>query len=378
MAGLYVHIPYCVKKCDYCDFVSVPLDDTLEGDVDALCREIALAAADGCAGGAFYTVFFGGRTPSLLGGAQLSRILDALRAHFSLAADAECSLECNPGTVDFERLLAYRKAGVNRLSLGLQARQDALLTSVGRIHTYAQFIEAMRLARRAGFDNINADVMHGLPQQTQADYLETLAAVCDEGVTHVSSYALTLAEDTPLDHRVKSGAAALPEPDAVADMEDAGIDYLEARGYCRYEISNFALEGRRCRHNLNYWQNGEYLGFGVAAHSAVRKKEWTRLANVDSIPEYLRLLSRGRRPLSETIRLFPADEMFECVMLGLRLKDGIERAAFRARFGLDVADAYPEPMARLRARGWVAETPERIFLNRRGLDLQNEAAGLFL
>lgn len=378
MAGLYVHIPYCVKKCDYCDFVSVPLDDTLGGYVGALCREIELTAQDGLARRAFDTVFFGGGTPSLLSGEQLGRILDALRANFSLAPDAECSMECNPGTVSQERLSAYRAAGVNRLSIGLQARQDKLLASVGRIHTYAQFAESLRHARAAGFDNIGADVMHGLPGQTQADYLDTLRAVCGGGVRHVSSYALTLGEDTPLFYRVRRGETALPDPDAVADMQDAGIDYLESRGYRRYEISNFALEGFACRHNLNYWQNGEYLGFGAAAHSAVRLRDWTRYANVDSIPEYIRLVNRGRRPMRETIRLFPADEMFESVMLGLRLVDGVDRAAFRARFGVDMAEAYLDAMERLRKRGWVVETPERVLLNRRGLDLQNEAAGLFL
>ncbi len=378
MAGLYLHIPYCVKKCDYCDFTSFPLDDTLGDYVAALCGEIALTAKANLCAGPFDTAYLGGGTPSLLGGDQLGRVMDALREHFPLVSGAECSMECNPGTASAENLRAYRVSGVNRLSVGLQTSHDSLLASVGRIHTYAQFRDTIKAARAAGFENISVDVMHGLPGQTQKAYLDTLRVVCDMDVQHVSSYALTLAEDTPLGRRVKSGEIVLPDADAVADMQDAGIDYLASRGYLRYEISNFAREGYACRHNLNYWNNGEYLGFGVAAHSAVRMREWTRYANVDTIREYLRLIGRKRRPVREIIRLFPADEMFESVMLGLRLTAGVDRAAFRARFGVDLADAYASAMECLRERGWVVETPERICLTRRGLDLQNEALGYFM
>jgi oxygen-independent coproporphyrinogen-3 oxidase len=170
----------------------------------------------------------------------------------------------------------------------------------------------------------------------------------------------------------------LPDEDDVAQMQDAGIDYLESRGYHRYEISNFALDGFECRHNLNYWLNGEYAGLGVAAHSAVRLKEWTRYSNEETLKDYYRQIERGRRPVREVIRLYPADEMFECVMLGLRLTRGVDRAAFYARFGRDMADVFPEAMERLRARGWVEESETHIALNRKGLDLQNEALGYFL
>ncbi|MPN26090.1 Oxygen-independent coproporphyrinogen-III oxidase-like protein YqeR [bioreactor metagenome] len=203
-------------------------------------------------------------------------------------------------------------------------------------------------------------------------------AVCDLGLQHVSSYALTLEKHTPLHARVESKLIKLPDSDLVADMQDAGIDYLESRGYHRYEISNFALPGYECRHNLNYWRNGEYLGLGLAAHAVVRNKRWTRTANVDTLEEYDRLLARGRRPLAETIELHVADEMFECVMLGLRLTQGVDRAAFRARFGVDMADAFPDGMEAVRKRGWVEENENYIALNRKGLDLQNEALGFFM
>lgn len=373
-----MHIPFCVRKCAYCDFVSFPEGSVPEAYVDALIAEVELVSRGGEYPAAFDTVFFGGGTPSLLSGGQMKRIMDTLKARFDIRAGAECSMEMNPGTVTPEKLAAYRAAGINRISIGLQSTHDALLREIGRIHTFAQFEETLTSARAAGFDNINVDLMHGLPHQTLAQYQDSLKTLCDLGIEHISAYSLILEEHTPLFASVQRGEADLPDEDLVADMQDAGIDYLEQRGYHRYEISNFSREGFECRHNLNYWHNGEYLGFGVAAHGVVREKKWTRYANVSSLEEYLRLLARGKRPLSETIRLSPRDEMFECVMLGLRLVCGVNRAAFLARFGLDVAEAYPYAMEQLKMRGWLMETDGSIALNRKGLDLQNEALGFFL
>ena len=378
MAGIYLHIPFCVRKCAYCDFVSFAEGCVPEGYVEALLTELELVARGGGYPAAFDTVFFGGGTPSLLSGAQMKTILDALRVHFAIRADAEISMECNPGTVSPEKLAAYRAAGINRVSIGLQSTHDVLLNEIGRIHHFTQFLETLSSARAAGFDNINVDLMHGLPNQTVAQYLDSINTVCDLGVQHVSAYSLILEEHTPLFDRVERGEVTPPDEDLVADMQDAGIDLLESRGYNRYEISNFAREGFECRHNLNYWHNGEYLGFGIAAHGVVREKRWTRYANVSTLEEYARLLAKGRRPLAETIRLAPKDEMFECVMLGFRLVLGIDRADFLKRFGLDVVEAYPKAMDNLRTRGWVEETEVFVALNRKGLDLQNEALGFFL
>jgi len=378
MAGIYLHIPFCVKKCDYCDFTSFANAGALDGYVEALLHEIELTAQTGEYPASFDTVFFGGGTPSLLSGEQMQRLMEALRTYFPIQMDAECSMECNPGTASKGNLAAYYTAGINRLSIGLQSTNDALLCGIGRIHTFAQFLDTLNWAREAGFTNINADVMHGLPDQTQEQYLDTLKTVCYLEVQHVSSYALTLEEHTPLYARVAGGRTKLPDEDTVADMQDAGIDYLEARGYHRYEISNFAREGYECRHNLTYWKNGEYVGLGLAAHSAVRQKVWTRYANTTSLEEYLRLLRKGRLPRTETIRLQSGEEMFESIMLGFRLTRGIDRAAFSARFGVDVVEAFPRAVDSLKKRDWVVETPDYITLNRRGLDLQNEALGFFL
>ena len=378
MAGIYVHIPFCLRKCAYCDFVSFACGSVPGAYVDALLTEIKLVSRGGDYPAAFDTVFFGGGTPSLLSGEQMQRIMKSLETQFDIRADAERSMECNPGTTTPEKLAAYRAAGIDRLSIGLQSTHDALLKSIGRIHTFDQFLDTLIHARAAGFTNINVDLMHGLPTQTLKQYQDSLKTVCDLGVQHISAYSLILEEETPLYERVHGGEAALLEEELVADMQDAGIELLEARGYHRYEISNFAQEGFACRHNLNYWHNGEYLGFGIAAHAAVRQGRWTRFANVATLEEYERLLHRGKRPLAEMLRLTPRDEMFECVMLGLRLTQGVDRAAFLARFGLDVVEAYPDAMDRLRARGWALESDAYFALTSKGLDLQNEALGFFM
>ena len=378
MAGIYLHIPFCVRKCAYCDFVSFPNGSVPEPYANALLTEIELVSRGGSYPAAFDTVFFGGGTPSLLTGDQMRRIMSALRERFDIRADAEISMEANPGTVTPEKMAAYREAGINRLSIGLQSTHDTLLREIGRIHSVDQFLTTMKNAREAGFSNINVDLMHGLPNQTIPQYLDSINTVCDLGVQHISAYSLILEEHTPLYDCVERGEVTPPEEDLVVDMQDEGIDLLEERGYHRYEISNFARDGFECRHNLNYWQNGEYLGFGIAAHGVVRDRKWTRYANVDNLEEYNRLIARGKRPLAETIRLSPRDEMFECVMLGLRLIRGIDRAAFLARFDLDVVEAYPKAMELLRKRGWIEENERLIALNRKGLDLQNEALGFFM
>ncbi len=378
MAGLYIHIPFCLKKCAYCDFVSFPEDGVPAAYVEALLKEIRLTARQRGIPHAFDTVFFGGGTPSLLTGDQLAAVLGELRACFSISAEAEISLECNPGTAEPSKLFAYRSLGVNRLSIGFQSAADNLLQSIGRVHSCDQFLATVRMARSAGFENISADVMYGLPGQSMRDYMDTLRILCDLSIQHVSAYSLILEENTPLWESVRRGAICLPDEDLTADMQDAGIAFLNGHGFIRYEISNFATEGFACRHNLNYWNNGEYLGLGVAAHSVARLSEWTRWANTESLPEYLRLTDRGKRPVSEIIRLFPADEMFECVMLGFRLVKGIDRAAFRERFGVSVREAYPSAFEELQKRGWLVESDSSFALSDKGLDMQNRALQLFM
>lgn len=380
-AGLYLHIPYCVKKCAYCDFVSFPSAEGVPTDYcAAVLTEIALTA-EALPEREYATLFFGGGTPSLLSGAQMTELLRALRLHFRIRPDAEITVECNPGTVTEEKLAAYRAAGVNRVSVGLQSSDDGLLRTLGRIHDFAAFEDTVRLLRQTGFKNFNVDVMHGLPGQTEAQYLDALRRAMDSGATHISAYGLILEEGTPLYRAVRAGRALLPEEDETADMQDAGIDLLEQNGFARYEISNFARAGFCCRHNLNYWANGEYVGLGLAAHSAMRQDGWTRWSNTEQPRTYLARLQAQRRPLAETMRLPPIEEMFETVMLGLRTVRGVSLAEFQARFGAALPDVYGEAVGELRDRDWLDESALAagfLALNRRGLDLQNAALQYFL
>ena len=378
MTGVYIHIPYCVKKCAYCDFCSVPKNETVEAYPDALCREIELSRDRLPYEGPVPSVFFGGGTPTVLPAEALIRILDTLRRTYEVLPNAEITVECNPGTAAYADFVKLHVAGVNRLSLGLQSANDSLLHAVGRIHTYDQFLTAFRAARDAGFQNINVDLMHGLPGQIQADYMDTLQKVCDLGPEHISAYALILEEGTPLFTQVKAGETSLPDEDAVADMEDAGMAYMEARGCHRYEVSNFAKPGRECRHNLIYWDDEPYLGFGVAAHSSARGQgAWLRWSNTESIPTYLKKLQKGKLPTAETLQIDRKEEMFEVIMLGLRKIKGIPRQAFLDRFGLTLEQAFPEAWLNVQANGWWADSSTHYALTKQGMDCLNTALCFF-
>ena len=369
MIGVYVHIPYCVKKCRYCDFVSVPIDETAGRYRSAVLWEIALSKAK-YPDERVKTVFFGGGTPTALKPEDLIAILDAIRNTFPVAPEAEISTECNPKTIGYEGLRKLHEAGFNRLSIGLQATQNALLNRIGRVHTFEEFLSTYRAAKDAGFQNINIDLMHGLPGQTQADYLDAIRTVAALKPTHISAYSLILEEGTPLYDDVTAGRETLPDEDAVADMEDAGMALLESLGYHRYEVSNFAKPGYECRHNLIYWHNEPYLGLGVAAHSSmVEDGLWVRFSNESSIPAYLKKLEKGKLPRAERIITNTFEQMFESVMLGLRLTEGIDRAAFSARFGCDVIETYKEAYDKNDRFGfWDHSDPAYLRLTRLGMD----------
>ncbi len=377
MFGVYIHIPFCVRKCLYCDFVSVTDQSRIEAYLDALCAEIRMWSGK-CPQAE--SVFIGGGTPSLLKSAQMQRIFIELRQAIRIAADAEITVECNPGTLDAEKLQAYRSCGVNRLSIGLQSTHDELLKRIGRIHDFKQFSAGFEMARAAGFENINVDVMHGLPGQNCEMYLETLRSVIAYKPAHISSYALILEEGTPLYAAVQEGSEKLPDEDTVYDMQDAGMALLLDAGYRRYEVSNFALPGFACRHNLNYWENGPYLGLGLNAHSAMRmpRRGWTRWSNQTVLDEYIRLCMQGESPTAECRTIDTQEEMFETVMMGLRKVEGISLAYFQMRFGRAFTEAYAQPVRELLARGWLEFTDGYVRLTDKGMDVQNMALVHFL
>ena len=372
MAGLYIHIPFCRRKCAYCDFVSFADRVDFLPYTAALITEMRLYSPL-IKEKSFETVFIGGGTPSLLPAGLISRILDEARECFDVAEDAEITIECNPESIDEIKLNEYKASGVNRLSIGMQSSDDKVLAAIGRIHDKARSLSAYALAENAGFTNINIDIMHGLPLQSMESYLDSVRLASELGAQHISSYSLILEEHTRLYDEVVSGKLALPDEDDTADMQDAGITLLESLGYKRYEISNFAKAGFECRHNINYWNNGDYLGLGVNAHSALHiRDKWVRFRNHETIEEYVKTLGENKLPLAETQEVEREDEMFECIMMGLRKIEGVNRAEFEKRFGIDPVEQFAAAVSAAALDGMMEVTEERMKLTRRGLDFQNE------
>lgn len=351
--GLYFHIPFCASKCAYCDFYSAPASAArMDAYTDALCRrmtEFPPVRAD--------TVYLGGGTPSLLGGARLSRVLHAARGYFSIADGAEITVECNPDSVSAPLLSALREAGVNRLSIGVQSAQDDELRLLGRRHTFAQAREAVALARRCGFDNLSLDLMYGLPGQTAERFLDSLEQTLALAPAHLSCYGLKLEEGTPLFR----SRPALPGDDEQADLYLALCGRLAAAGFEHYEISNFCLPGRRARHNAKYWDLSEYLGLGAAAHSYYQGRRFAFPRDTDAF-------LRGQPPAEEEA-VDGFDARAEYIMLRLRTSDGIPRAAFERRFG-DFS-AVEEFLRALAPHGLTVCTPEDCRLTERGFLVSN-------
>ncbi len=374
-AGLYIHIPFCLRKCKYCDFVSFTDMQYVRAYLQALQTEIRLRAGTPAFCVPFDTVFFGGGTPSALSGEDVAAILALLKKSFAICEDAEISMEANPGTLCEEKLKIYREAGINRLSIGLQSADDALLARIGRIHSYADFLKNYEAAKKAGFTNINVDVMYGLPEQSLNAHIDTLKSVCAHAPTHISAYSLILEEGTPL----YLENPVLPDEDACYAMHRCTREYLAEQGYARYEISNYARSGFACRHNLHYWNMDEYLGLGLNAHSAWRLGgSWTRFCNTASLQGYIERLAKEELPEEECEPIPQKEEMFEFLMLGLRKTEGISISAFEKRFGCAFHGLYGEALSTLRRRGWLEESGDKLRLNERGLDMQNEALLTFM
>ena len=377
MAGIYLHVPFCVKKCDYCDFISFPEKGMAKDYFAALWREIELCRTEN-RDRQFNTVFFGGGTPSALPPYYIAQTMQRIRDSFNLALE-EATIECNPGTVDEEKLIAYKKAGFNRISLGVQSFDDRLLRGIGRIHTAKEAEEAVLLARAAGFDNINIDLMYGLPNQTQEDYVLSIERAAELDVQHISAYSLILEEGTRLYDRVKNGETTLPDDDVVYDMHRAGMKRLEELGYTRYEISNYAKPGRRSLHNMNYWNVGEYLGLGLNSSSALIKDgKLTRFSNAQTMEEYLSDIGKDSLPRRDEQVIDVSEEMFEWAMLGLRKIEGVDRKAFVKRFGTDFAIVFSQAVKNLENMGWLTQDEGHIRLTDRGLDMQNSALMEFM
>lgn len=369
--GLYIHIPFCLRKCGYCNFVSYPgrLADA-DRYTAALLDEMRLYA-NVLENRLIDTVFIGGGTPSLLAPAQAERLMNGIRA-LRLCADPEITIEANPETLDADKLSAYRAMGVNRLSMGLQTHDDALLRRIGRGHTWRVFAAAFETASRY-FQDISADVIFALPGQTIGSFAETLRRLTGLHPPHISAYALKLEEGTPL---AASFAGADEETDRA--MYHLAVNRLGEAGYTHYETSNFAKPGRECRHNLKYWTGGEYLGLGAAAYSFLAGGGPVRFGNVTDIDAYFAHIEKGQRPVAETDRLNAADVLTEYIMLRLRLKSGIEFADYQSRFGTRFEDDFAPALQTTLRAGLVTADGAGIYPTLKGFDLQNALIGEYI
>lgn len=373
---LYFHIPFCVRKCNYCDFLSFSGDEKTKASyMDALFREVREKAGN-------YTdyqvvsVFVGGGTPSVVSERDMAALLSTVRECFVLREDAEITIEVNPGTVTLEKLKEYRKAGFNRLSIGLQSADDGELRQIGRIHTYGQFLDTYGWALDAGFENINVDIMSALPGQSLASYVTTLKKLISlpKPPVHISAYSLILEEGTVLMDRYERGELDLPDEETDRDMYEETGRILEEHGYHRYEISNYALPGFACRHNVGYWTRTDYVGFGIGAASLVGE---VRFRNDADLAGYLEDPS-GREADREELTI--EQQMEETMFLGLRLTAGVDRAAFQTRFETTVEKVYGDVINANIRDGLLRYTDdgERLCLTEKGLSLSNYVMAQFI
>lgn len=378
--SLYIHFPFCARKCSYCDFNSVADSAVSHREyVSAVLREMELRAAGLQEPTAATTLFLGGGTPSLMEPALAARLVEAARTWYGLRHDAEVTIEANPGTVNVEMLRQLRSAGINRLSLGIQSFDDRHLARLGRVHTAGEARAAFAAARTAGFDNIGIDLIHSLPGQTVAQWHADLAAAVHLRPEHVSAYALTLEEGTPLHALAECGELPLPSEDDACRMFVETALVLGQAGYEQYEISNFALSGRRSAHNQVYWRRGSYLGFGAGAHSFCAGHGFgCRWGNVGDIATYVEYARTGHLLECEHSLLNRREAMAEWMFLGLRMLEGVDEAAFAEQFGIPLHDAYRAELPRLLQGGMLERESGRIRLTPRGLLLYNAVVVSFL
>lgn len=398
---IYIHIPFCVKKCDYCDFLSAPADlETKEKYVEALINEIKLNK-NKMSEYVVDTVFIGGGTPSLLEENQISKIMSVLRDNCNMSENPEITIECNPGTITESKLLEYKKSGINRISFGLQSANDEELKFIGRIHNYAGFLESYNLARKCGFDNINVDLMSALPGQTLKSYEETLNKVVRLEPEHISAYSLIVEENTLMYDRVKKaqikGINILPDEESERKMYYLTNNILRSNGYRKYEISNYSKPGKECKHNIGYWQRKEYLGFGIGAASLYKENRYN---NISDINKYIEVLTNNIKEnsinnvgnssevenqvniLNSIVKnlqqLTERDRMEEFMFLGLRMMEGVSMEKFEQYFGKTYMEVYGKVQKRMEDKRFLINDNGYVKLTEFGIDLSNYVMSEFL
>lgn len=371
--GLYVHIPFCKRKCHYCDFNSYENKEYLiEAYVNALIKEV-----DHYKHNNFYvnSIYFGGGTPSYINVYFLEKIFEKIFLNFNVSPNAEITLELNPGTIDMEKLLAYKSFGINRLSMGLQSIFDHQLKMLGRIHTYKEFEENYFLARDIGFNNVNIDLIFAIPFQTYVEWVDTLKKVANLMPEHISCYELKIEDGTLFKKLYEENKLNLPDEEVNRNMYSFAKEFLATRGYIHYEISNFALKGFECAHNMIYWENKEYIGIGAGAHSFLNKK---RFHNFYDLNKYIEALQNGMLPVEYVEEIDYQEEVFETIMLGLRLIRGINKRDFKRRFGNDIYALFENQIKKLIDQGLILDEGEYIRLTDIGIDVSNNVIEEFL
>lgn len=363
--GIYVHVPFCVQKCKYCDFCSFDksTQDVRADYVSALCSELEREAA--CVRERTVdTVFFGGGTPSLLSICELDKMLSVLHKNYNVQKNAEITLEMNPATANKEKMKSMHQMGINRVSIGMQSSDDKELELLGRIHTYSDFLRTFDDARAAGFDSINADVMYGIPSQTLSSLEKTLSSLTSLSLDHVSAYSLKIEEGTPF-YSMRS-ELSLPCEDEEYGMYLLCTQMLSDAGYSHYEISNYAKKGKQSRHNLKYWRAEEYLGFGVSAYSYLDSK---RYGNSRDISDYIK--NGGRCTHTDVDELDTNDKMSEYIMLAFRLREGVSEAEFYSRFGVSFSEKYESQLNKFLNSEYMKHEDGRYFLTDKGMYVSN-------
>lgn len=367
--SLYIHIPFCISKCHYCDFSSfADMNDKINPYIDSLIVELELYK-ERLKNYNIKTIFIGGGTPSSLDPKHINRIMDYIYSNFNSDNVEEITIETNPGTLTKEKIEIYKKSGINRVSMGAQTLDDELLKSIGRSHKVEDIYESVKLLRESGIKNINIDLMFGLPNQSIEDVISSLDKVINLGVEHVSYYGLILEEGTYLNELYNKGKLKLPNEDEEREMYHKSTEYLIKRGYNHYEISNYALAGYESKHNNVYWDVLPYLGIGLSSHSNLDGK---RFWNTSDINLYIEQLSNKNFPI-ENEELIPREmEISEYCILGLRKIAGINKIEFKNRFGVEIEKLYLDEIKKHEKTGLLINNPENIQLSKKGLDLSNQ------
>lgn len=370
--GIYIHIPFCKQKCYYCDFVSYAnKEEKIQEYIKCLQEEIGIESEK-------YkneeyeitTIYIGGGTPSFIDASYIERIINTIKQNYKLYENPEITIEVNPGTINEEKIRKYKDIEINRISIGLQTTKDNLLKQIGRIHTYEEFLNCYKIVKKIGIDNINVDLMLGLPNQTLGDLKESLIEVINLKPNHISLYSLILEENTILEKMVSQNMAKLPEEDLEREMYWTTKDILEENGYIHYEISNFSKKGYESKHNLNCWNQKEYLGFGVAAHSYIKNK---RYCNTNNIEEYIKNVQNGKILNNRTICEIQnkIEEQKEYMLLGLRKIQGIDIQEFKNKFIDNPIYIFHKELEKLVKEELVEIDLNQIKLTSKGLDFAN-------